>query len=305
MENALIFKKEVGIELMKFQHDVLLLEESDYIDSFNDDYYMESSDVKAEGFFEKLVKKVRDLIKKIKDKISEAFSKEKVKKEQEKFKLKIQQDPSYKNKKVKVVVNDKVIALDKKAITELSKCKTVEEAEKYVSNYKKKRQMLTAGAVVSVSAIAAIGMLGNKLHKSHQQLDEVQGLYESSMKDLEKQKASRDAEIVRLRNKLNNATDKVHEMKKREVQLINEKNKESAKYKNRSSLTDIYRDNVWSIMNNAYFAQAASENFAIDGEDLSTNDKRLRYISLKLSEIIKSVSTAISSDYDMTDSIVM
>lgn len=100
--------------------------------------------------------------------------------------MEIMSDPTKKNKKVKVRVNDKVYALDKKALDDLTKCKTKEEVEKYMADYKKKREKLVAGSIVVVSAATVIGILGSKLHKTHKQLDELQGEYEKSIKALEK-----------------------------------------------------------------------------------------------------------------------
>lgn len=179
------FQKAIEIDLMEFNKDMALMEDVDYIALIEGDYYRESGDSK-ENIFEKAIRHVRDLIRKIKDKIAEKFSDEKVKKQQEKIKMKIMSDPTKKNKKVKVRVNDKVYALDKKALDDLTKCKTKEEVEKYMADYRKKREKLVAGSIVVVSAATAIGILGSKLHKTHKQLDELQGEYEKSIKALEK-----------------------------------------------------------------------------------------------------------------------
>ena len=179
------FQKAIEIDLMEFNRNTALMEDADYIAFIAGDYYEESGDSK-ENIFKKAIRHVRDLIRKIKDKIAEKFSDEKVKKQQEKIKMEIMSDPTKKNKKVKVRVNDKVYALDKKALDDLTKCKTKEEVEKYMADYKKKREKLVAGSIVVVSAATAIGILGSKLHKTHKQLDELQGEYEKSIKALEK-----------------------------------------------------------------------------------------------------------------------
>lgn len=180
-----IFQKSIAIDLMEFNRNMALMEDADYIAFIAGDYYEESGDSK-ENIFEKAIRYVRDLIRKIKDKIAEKFSDEKVKKQQDKIKMEIISDPTKKNKKVKVRVNDKVYALDKKALNDLTKCKTKEEVEKYMADYKKKREKLVAGSIVVISAATAIGILGSKLHKTHKQLDELQGEYEKSIKALEK-----------------------------------------------------------------------------------------------------------------------
>lgn len=118
------FQKVIEIDLMEFNRNMALMEDADYITFIEGDYYEESGDTKKQNIFEKAIKYVRDLIKKIKDKISEKFSEANVKKQQEKLKMEILSDPNKKNRKVKVRVNDKVYALDKKALSDLTNCKT-------------------------------------------------------------------------------------------------------------------------------------------------------------------------------------
>lgn len=199
------FQKAIEIDLMEFNKDMVLMEDADYIALIEGDYYEESGDSK-ENIFEKAIRHVRDLIRKIKDKIAEKFSDEKVKKQQEKIKMEIMSDPTKKNKKVKVRVNDKVYALDKKALDDLTKCKTKEEVEKYMADYKKKREKLVAGSIVVVSAATAIGILGSKLHKTHKQLDELQGEYERSIKTL----SDNAKEISKLNNDNDELRGKLH-----------------------------------------------------------------------------------------------
>ena len=181
------FQKAIEIDLMEFNKDMALMEDVDYITLIEGDYYRESGDSK-ENIFEKAIRHVRDLIRKIKDKIAEKFSDAKVKKQQEKLKMEVLSDPNKKNKKVKVRVNDKVYALDKKALDDLTKCKTKEEVEKYMADYKKKREKLVAGSIVLVSAATAIGILGSKLHKSNNQLDELEKKYTDSVTFLNREK---------------------------------------------------------------------------------------------------------------------
>lgn len=182
-----IFQKSIEIDLMEFNKDMTLMEDADYIAVIEGDYYEESGDSK-ENIFEKAIRHVRDLIRKIKDKIAEKFSDTKVKNQQEKLKMEVLSDPNKKNKKVKVRVNDKVYALDKKALDDLTKCKTKEEVEKYMADYKKKREKLVAGSIVLVSAATAIGILGSKLHKSNKQLDELEKKYTDSVTFLNREK---------------------------------------------------------------------------------------------------------------------
>ena len=199
------FQKAIEIDLMEFNRNTALMEDADYIAFIAGDYYEESGDNK-ENIFEKAIRHVRVLIRKIKDKIAEKFSDEKVKKQQEKIKMEIISDPTKKNKKVKVRVNDKVYALDKKALDDLTKCKTKEEVEKYMADYKKKREKLVAGSIVAVSAATAIGILGSKLHKTHKQLDGLQEEYERSIKTL----SDNAKEISKLNNDNDELRGKLH-----------------------------------------------------------------------------------------------
>ena len=200
------FEKSIEIDLMEFNRNMTLMEDADYIAFIEGDYYEESGESKKQNIFERAIKYVRDLIKKIKDKISEKFSDANVKKQQEKLKMEILSDPSNKNRKVKVRVNDKVYALDKKALGDLTKCKTKEEVEKYMSDYKKKREKLVAGSIVAVSAATAIGILGSKLHKTHKQLDGLQEEYERSIKTL----SDNAKEISKLNNDNDELRGKLH-----------------------------------------------------------------------------------------------
>lgn len=218
-----IFQKSIEIDLMEFNKDMTLMEDADYIAVIEGDYYEESGASK-ENIFEKAIRHVRNLIRKIKDKIAEKFSGEKVKKQQEKIKMEIMSDPTKKNKKVKVRVNDKVYALDKKALDDLTKCKTKEEVEKYMADYKKKREKLVAGSIVVVSVATAIGILGSKLHKTHKQLDELEKKYTDSVTFLNREKdvnKSLKRTISDTNRKLNESealsnqrADKIKDMKK-------------------------------------------------------------------------------------------
>ena len=217
------FQKAIEIDLMEFNRNTALMEDADYITFIEGDYYEESVDSK-ETIFEKAIRHVRDLIQKIKDKIAEKFSDAKVKKQQEKLKMEILSDPNKKNKKVKVRVNDKVYALDKKALDDLTKCKTKEEVEKYMTDYKKKREKLVAGSIVVVSTATAIGILGSTLHKSNKQLDELEKKYTDSVTFLNKEKhvtKSLKRTLADTNRKLNESealskqrADKIKDMKK-------------------------------------------------------------------------------------------
>ena len=226
MSNIDILEKAIEIDIMGFNKNMALMEDADYIAFVECDYYEESGNNK-ENFFDKAIAYIRDLIKKIKDKISEKFSDANVKKQQEKLKMEILSDPNKKNKKVKVQINDKVYDLDKKALSDLSKCKTKEEVEKYMSDYKKKREKLIAGSIVAVSAATAIGILGSKLHKTHKQLDGLQEEYERSIKTL----SDNDKKITNLKSQIsdmkeiNNLQDSINKRQGKRINDLEDRNK--------------------------------------------------------------------------------
>ena len=70
----------------------------------------------------KAICKVKEFIQKIISKLEEKFSKNKLAQKQKAFEIECQKDPSKRNKKVKVRVNDKVYTLSKKAMNDLMKC---------------------------------------------------------------------------------------------------------------------------------------------------------------------------------------
>lgn len=238
------FQKVIEIDLMEFTKDMSLMEDADYIAFIEGDYYEESGDTKKQNIFEKAIKYVRDLIRKIKDKLSEKFSEANVKKQQEKLKMEILSDPNKKNKKVKVRINDKVYALDKKALGDLTKCKTKDQVEKYMKDYKKKREKLVAGSIVAVSAATAIGILGSKLHKTHKQLDELQKGYEKSIKTLKdrviwQQNMVDDAYYV-----MTDQDKRIHDLTDRNKALIKIARNDREKTKERANAILQYADNV-------------------------------------------------------------
>lgn len=99
-----------------------------------------------------------------------------------------------------------------------------------MAEYEQKRKKLVAGGIVAVSAATAIGILGSKLHKTHKQLDELQGEYEKSIKTLKEN----TKEISKLNNELETAytynvaaeaiidekNDRIHDLTDRNEALI-------------------------------------------------------------------------------------
>lgn len=255
------FQKALEIDLMEFTRDISLMEDVDYIAFIEGDYYEESGDSKKPNIFEKAIKYVRDLIKKIKDKLSEKFSEANVKKQQEKLKMEILSDPNKKNKKVKVRVNDKVYALDKKALGDLTKCKTKDQVEKYMKDYKKKREKLVAGSIVAVSATTAIGILGSKLHKTHKQLDELQGEYEKSIERIKEETWRVDnlKDQIAMMNRINEKQKKVSDKKNREeLDRVRGRNKR---------LIEMVRDNKSSSKKKAEIIAGYANRVKLNAKD--------------------------------------
>ena len=134
------FNKQIDILCMEFDRDMSILEDSMVISEYDGSYFTEASNGNKENFFKKAIRKVKEFIQKIISKLEEKFSKNKLAQKQKAFEIECQKDPSKRNKKVKVRVNDKVYTLSKKAMNDLMKCKTKEEAEKYMEDYRKKRE---------------------------------------------------------------------------------------------------------------------------------------------------------------------
>jgi hypothetical protein len=127
-----------------------------FIEYFNDNYYMEDGNsAKKQG----LLKRIRDFFEKSIDRIRDFFDGKKVQKLSE---VKI-------NDNAKIMVSakeQKLIEQGKISMTELQKCKTPEEAEKVMANYrKKKKAILAITATVTISATAAIAWIKHGKNK--------------------------------------------------------------------------------------------------------------------------------------------
>jgi hypothetical protein len=121
-----------------------------FIEYFNDNYYMEDgSNSKKQG----LLKRIRDFFNKSIDRIKDFFDSKKVQKVSE---LKLND-----NAKIKISAKEqKLIDQGKISMAELQKCKTPEEAEKIMNNYRrKKKAILAITATAAISVTAAIAWL--------------------------------------------------------------------------------------------------------------------------------------------------
>lgn len=183
------FNKQIDILCMEFDRDMSILEDSMVISEYDGSYFMEAANGNKENFFKKAIRKVKEFIQKIISKLEEKFSKNKLAEKQKAFEIECQKDPSKRNKKVKVRVNDKVYTLSKKAMNDLMKCKTKEEAEKYMEDYRKKREKIVAASVVTITAGSLFAFLGTKLSKTTKQLNSLQQEHEKCIKHIEKQDA--------------------------------------------------------------------------------------------------------------------
>ena len=183
------FNKQIDILCMEFDRDMSILEDSMVISEYDGSYFTEASNGNKENFFKKAIRKVKEFIQNIISKLEEKFSKNKLAQKQKAFEIECQKDPSKRNKKVKVRVNDKVYTLSKKAMNDLMKCKTKEEAEKYMEDYRKKREKIVAASVVTITAGSLFAFLGTKLSKTTKQLNSLQQEHEKCIKHIEKQDA--------------------------------------------------------------------------------------------------------------------
>lgn len=183
------FDKQIDILCMEFDRDMSILEDSMVISEYDGSYFTEAANGNKENFFKKAIRKVKEFIQKIISKLEEKFSKNKLAEKQKTFKIECQKDPSKRNKKVKVRVNDNVYTLSKKAMNDLMKCKTKEEAEKYMEDYRKKREKIVAASVVTITAGSLFAFLGTKLSKTTKQLNSLQQEHEKCVLHIEKQDA--------------------------------------------------------------------------------------------------------------------
>ena len=183
------FDKQIDILCMEFDRDMSILEDSMVISEYDRSYFTEAANGNKENFFKKAIRKVKEFIQNIISKLEEKFSKNKLAQKQKAFEIECQKDPSKRNKKVKVRVNDKVYTLSKKAMNDLMKCKTKEEAEKYMEDYRKKREKIVAASVVTITAGSLFAFLGTKLSKTTKQLNSLQQEHEKCVLHIEKQDA--------------------------------------------------------------------------------------------------------------------
>ena len=218
------FNKQIDILCMEFDRDMSILEDSMVISEYDGSYFTEASNGNKENFFKKAIRKVKEFIQNIISKLEEKFSKNKLAQKQKAFEIECQKDPSKRNKKVKVRVNDKVYTLSKKAMNDLMKCKTKEEAEKYMEDYRKKREKIVAASVVTITAGSLFAFLGTKLSKTTKQLNSLQQEHEECIKRMEKQDKSND-NLIKINANLIKHTDDLTNTYKKSENDLKSKNK--------------------------------------------------------------------------------
>lgn len=104
-------------------------------------------------------------------------------------------------------------------MNDLMKCKTKEEAEKYMEDYRKKREKIVAASVVTITAGSLFAFLGTKLSKTTKQLNSLQQEHEECIKRIEKQDKSNDNLIKINANLIKGKDDLINVYKKSENRL--------------------------------------------------------------------------------------
>ena len=297
------FDKQIDILCMEFDRDMSILEDSMVISEYDGSYFTEAANGNKENFFKKAIRKVKEFIQKIISKLEEKFSKNKLAQKQKAFEIECQKDPSKRNKKVKVRVNDKVYTLSKKAMNDLMKCKTKEEAEKYMEDYRKKREKIVAASVITITVGSLFAFLGTKLSKTTKQLNSLQQEHEKCIKHIEKQDAlikDQDDLIKINANLIKGKDDLINVYKKSENRLKKENSMLKNKMKDTSNSLMIMK----SAMNGEYdsylYDRANSrENSDIFDKDeikKSIEDAKNSFVANGLNEIISDCAKFMSTE---------
>ena len=293
------FNKQIDILCMEFDRDMSILEDSMVISEYDGSYFMEAANGNKENFFKKAIRKVKEFIQKIISKLEEKFSKNKLAQKQKAFEIECQKDPSKRNKKVKVRVNDKVYTLSKKAMNDLMKCKTKEEAEKYMEDYRKKREKIVAASVVTITAGSLFAFLGTKLSKTTKQLNSLQQEHEKCVLHIEKQDAlikDQDDLIQINTNLIKGKDDLINVYKKSENRLKKENSMLKNKMKDTSNSLMIMK----SAMNGEYdsylYDRANSDILDKDEIKECIEDAKNSFVANELNEIISDCAKFMSTE---------
>ena len=254
------FNKKIDILCMEFDRDMSILEDSMVISEYDGSYFTEASNGNKENFFKKAIRKVKEFIQNIISKLEEKFSKNKLAQKQKAFEIECQKDPSKRNKKVKVRVNDKVYTLSKKAMNDLMKCKTKEEAEKYMEDYRKKREKIVAASVVTIAAGSLFTFLGTKLSKTTKQLNSLQQEHEKCVLHIEKQDAliKDQDDLIQINTNLIKGKDDLINVYKKSENNLKSKNKglEEENSKLKSAISEFRNDHGEYTNKNAMLSMA-------------------------------------------------
>lgn len=283
------FNKQIDILCMEFDRDMSILEDSMVISEYDGSYFTEAANGNKENFFKKAIRKVKEFIQKIISKLEEKFSKNKLAQKQKAFEIECQKDPSKRNKKVKVRVNDKVYTLSKKAMNDLMKCKTKEEAEKYMEDYRKKREKIVAASVVTITAGSLFAFLGTKLSKTTKQLNSLQQEHEKCVLHIEKQDA-----LIKDQDVLINAYKKSKNRLKKENSMLKNKMKDTSNSLMimKSAMNGEYDSYLYDRAN----SRENSDIFDKDEIKKSIEDAKNSFVANELNEIISDCAKFMSTE---------
>lgn len=290
-----IINKSIEIDIMEFNHEMALLEDAFLISEYEGNSYFTEAGDSTDNFLQKAVKKVKEFIQNIISKLEEKFSNKKLAEKQKAFEIECQKDPSKRNKKVKVRINDKMYTLSKKAMNDLMKCKTKEEVEKYMEDYRKKREKIIVASVVTISAGSLFAFLGTKLSKTTKQLNSLQQEYENCVKIVEEQNKliRKDNEVIKSQKDLLKTYEKSEKIKNSQISDLKHNNElldsKVKKYNNEDIILSMA---LQRSGNKASLARRKITN----NQNLTTEDTA--YIIKKLNEIMKEAVEFCGAEFD-------
>lgn len=146
------------------------------------------------NIFKKVINKIKAMIDSVIGKIQSFFSSQATKKQMKVIAIACKENPKLKNEKVKIFDSKRTGKLAKETQSKLMKCKTKEEAEAVMVNYRKKRKaLLAAGCTVTLTVAALAGFL---LHGGNKQITELKVLEKNQVAAIENVERITDVEAI-------------------------------------------------------------------------------------------------------------
>lgn len=229
----------LNIDLIQAELEIGFLESAALSTFIDSDVFMESSS-DSTSVFDKMIEKVKTVIKKVKSSITEFLTSKTVDKQLNDLKEKINEDPSLKNQTATMVDYDKLDKLNTSTLKELEK---TDDPEAVITKYRKQRNViLAASAAVTVTLGTALVMITKNKNKRINKLDDQLKQAESSLTKLKHR-------YVRVKNKavlLSNENEKLN----KKLELQKEKSPVGKSRVLASQTKDLVVDKVTTVRNN-------------------------------------------------------